>query len=86
MDTMYSLLGLPAELIVQLFGACYIKDAIHLAAANRQLREVWLEHTHTIVEAVLKPNIEAYGDALEFAKLEKRYSEHAQSDPPPHEW
>lgn len=86
MDTMHSLLSLPAELVIQLFGTCYIKDAVHLAAANRQLREVWLKYTHTIVEAILKPNMEAYDDALDFAKLEKRYSKHGQSDPPPHEW
>lgn len=75
------MLDLPPELVIQIFGTCSIHDALHLAAANRQLHEVWLEHTNTIVDAILKRTVEEYDEAKKVALLETRYSENRDISP-----
>lgn len=76
-----SLLKLPTELQIQILGTCSLEDALHLAAANRQLREVWMENESTIIDTMFRPEIEQFDEAQKVALLELRYSKRQDNSP-----
>lgn len=68
---MSALLTLSTEIIIQVLAASdTISDALRLSATNRHLRDVWLEHSTQIIEAISRASIPAYEKALDLAITE----------------
>lgn len=79
---MTDLLVLPTELLVRILAASdSIPDAMHFSAANRRLRDIWMEHTTSIIEAVLRASIPAYEEALDLAVTETQLQCSMQEKP-----
>lgn len=69
--TVTNLLSLPTELIVQVFTSCpTVQTATRLSSVNKEMHAIWIKHTHQILEDIIRPQIPAYEDATEIAKLQ----------------
>jgi hypothetical protein len=67
--------SLPNELIVDILALCpTIKTAACLSSTNKQIRAIWLKHSHHILESIVSSQLEipAYKHALELADLQER--------------
>lgn len=79
---MSSLLSLSTELLIQVLAASdTIPDALRLSATNRRLRDIWLEHSTQVIEAILSKSIPAYEDAVSLAATETRLQSSMDHEP-----
>lgn len=67
---MTSLSDLPTEIVISIFAACPIIDAVHLSQTSQRFRNIWLEHAEQIIQSIIEPIVPAYNDAFEFAVVE----------------
>jgi hypothetical protein len=68
------LLDLPTELIIQVFtSSSTVWTATCLSGANKELRSIWLKHSHQILKGIIRPQVPAYEDAVDLANLRISY-------------
>lgn len=73
---MAAFLSLPSELILDIYTRISTLDcAARLSSTNKRLRSVWLENDSRIAEAILRPRVPSYEDAVELAILETLINE-----------
>lgn len=72
-------LSLPHELLLHIYTQVpTLDDAAHLFSVNRRLHSVWLENDTRIANAILRPLIPSYEDAVELAILEETVIDNTQ--------
>lgn len=77
---MTDLLSLLTELIVHILASCPdIRTTTCPASANKELHAIWLKHTYQILESIVRPQLPAYEDATEVAKLQNSLLDKEQS-------
>lgn len=76
---MAALLSLPNELILDIYTSMPdLESAARLSSVNKRLRNIWLENDNQIADAILRPQIPDYEDAVELAILEETVGNDAQ--------